>query len=316
MVLMYKFNYDFLSAVAGPFLVHPVLGYHMATQVRVMDPYRGTNFSLPRIFECYFAWWFVVADLSVLPIWRVVTTITRYIMVEGISKSLKAIKELFGLLVEIYEQTYTYPTKYLTKRGVVLELIHLIYTLVWILWPQAFIWGYLSVGADWSLIFKVRILWDNPIVSAAKQMVFKASDSTLGAVWRWIVSELVAAFNFFLQNALVRGILSGFEFIQNIWVLGGIIRMMIWCVKKVFGLVSWPIFSIFGLRFLYSVTSNYISNLAQSQGQQDLGTGGSLLPKILFSLFILSTKIGWAVKILKNKDNVNINTNAQRARRN
>ena len=133
-----------------------------------MDPYRGTNFSLPRILECYFAWWYVVADISILPIFRLVRIVVRYIMVEGISKSLKAIKELFGILVETYEQTYSYPTKYLTKKGVVLELIHLVYTLVWILWPLAFIWGYVSVGADWKMIFKIRLLWDNPIVDGAK----------------------------------------------------------------------------------------------------------------------------------------------------
>lgn len=307
MMLMYTFNYDFLSAIAGPFLCHPVLAYHLATQIRVMDPYRGTNFSLPRIFECYFAWLFVVADITFLPVWRLFSTVIRYIMVEGISKSLKAIKDLFGIIVEIYEQTYTYPTKYLTKRGVILELIHLIYTLVWILWPQAFIWGYLSIGADLSLIFKLRVIWDNSAVDMVKKLVYKASDSTFGAVWRWFASEIVAAYNFFLQNALIKGIISGLDFIQNIWVLGGIIRLAIWLTKKLFGLVAWPIFSIFGLRFLYNILSSYIANLTSTQGQQDAGTGGSLLPKILLSIFILSTKIGWAVKILKNKDNVFVN---------
>ena len=137
-------------------------------------------------------------------------------------------------------------------------------------------------------------------------MVYKASDSTFGAAWRWIVGEVFAAYNFFLQNALVRGIFSGIEFVQNIWVLGSILRLFIWCFKKIFALASWPIVSLFGARFLFRVLSTYISNLELNQGQ-DQGTGGSLLPKILFSLFILSTKIGWAMKILKNRDNFDVN---------
>jgi hypothetical protein len=47
---MYKFDYDILSAIAGPLLVHPILGYHMLREVRYVEPYRGSGFDLERIF--------------------------------------------------------------------------------------------------------------------------------------------------------------------------------------------------------------------------------------------------------------------------
>jgi hypothetical protein len=134
-VLMYKFHYDILSALAGPFLLNPIIGYHMIKEVRYVDPYRGCNFDLERIFRCYGAWWYCVFDWSLLPVFRGIKNVVSFIVTQGIKKSLQGIKLLVELILNKYEQTLALPTKMLVKKGVILELLHLVYTLVWIMWP-------------------------------------------------------------------------------------------------------------------------------------------------------------------------------------
>ena len=148
MVLIYKFNFDVLSAIAGPFLLHPFIGYHLINEVRIMDPYRGADFNIDNILRCYVLWIGCVADYSFLPFVRGIKKVFTYIFKYGIIGSVKGIFDCFKIIVETYELTLVYPTKLLVKKGIFLELLHLIYTMIWILWPQAFIWGYVSLGIN------------------------------------------------------------------------------------------------------------------------------------------------------------------------
>lgn len=207
MLLIYTFNYDFLSALAGPFLLHPMIGFHLVKEVRITTPYLGTNFSLFRIFNCYGAWLWCAADWSILPILRAIRTVFTYIFKHGIHKTIRGIKKTILYFIEMYELTLVWPTILLVKRGVILEFVHLIYTLVWILWPLAFIWGYVSLGANFSLVFGMSKLWNNVAVDKVRELSYSLVGSRISAVWAFIAKETLDAYKFFIGNFIVVKIL-------------------------------------------------------------------------------------------------------------
>ena len=83
---------------------------------------------------------------------------------------------------------------------------------------------------------------------------------------------------------------------------------MIWLVGKVFGWTLALLLSGFGLRIVLGWVLGYLFTASETLLAKDGGsTQGSILPKILLSVFILSSKIGWAVKIMYKNDKKVIN---------
>ena len=303
-LLMYTFDYDLLSAIAGPFLIHPMLAYHLIREVRITDPYRGTNFDLGRIMKCYGAWLYCFGNWTILPILRAIRAVFKFIVQNGIVKSIKAIKKGMFLALKTYEMTLVFPTILLVKKGVILELVHLIYTLVWIMWPLAFIWGYLSMGENFTLLTSFsyfKILYNNPVVDLIKGKFYQFIGKWIILVYDFILKEVAAAYSFLVGNFLVTKIFALFSFIKRIWVIGHIIRLILWIVGKLFSSLWRMVIGFFGLRMLFA----FIFRSLMSNGEEGKDgipeTGGSLLPKVTLSVIILAFKITRAMKIIKSR---------------
>jgi hypothetical protein len=118
--------------------------------------------------------------------------------------------------------------------------------------------------------------------------------------WSFVVREILEAYKFIVGNYLVVKIFQLFAFIKRIWVIGHLIRLVIWSVKSISSSLFSMAMSLLGVKYLFKVMYNILFLTEQEQKMEE--TGGSLLPKITLSILIVGFKIRRAMKIIKKKN--------------
>ena len=285
--LLMALGFDFITAMLGPFCLHILIGFHIVREVRNNPVLHKEDLDLRKIMLSYKGFLKSIASFTITPVIRFM-----YNLVTGFFFRTMIPKIGRGLvnLLKIYEATLVVPTQAMISKGTLLEVLHLVVVLVWVLWPQAFIWGYFKVNIElpkelanyafgvalgkslaiWQLICNLG--WLVALVAKAKWAVFW--------VYRYAGIKWTAGF-----------LVNFYSFSKRIWVLGWLIRLFEWIsLSLVVGNLRW----LTGLIWV-----NLSLVMMEVAGVEREGTGGSFWPKLMLSLILLALKIIRAITIIK-----------------
>lgn len=288
---------DLITAIIGPFCLNILLGFHLMMEVKYNPKLNKEDLDPRTIAKCFGNFFYSIYRVTAYPVFRFFYLLITKFFAKQLIPTLKNI--ILGTL-EIYESTLKLPTQVLLGKGTVGELLHLIVVLVWVLWPQAFIWGYLSFE-------KLSFL---PVMRSTAGVVisffwkaleilnyggwFTKSISRTTGFFGWIWSY-IAAFPGF------RWIYYGYQFLKKIWGLGFFFRSIESLLFGTVGLFRSVLVLIWFVLFSYVFDKVVIGILLEKEE-----TGGSMIPKVMLSLFVLGFKILRAMKVIKDVQKGNI----------
>jgi hypothetical protein len=220
-----------------------------------------------------------VSDVTAVPLFKFFYNLfTGFFIKTVIPETLR----ILTFFLEIYELSLKIPTKKLLNNGVVMELMHLVVVLVWVLYPQAIIWGYINP----EKYLPVHIFYSAVallVTSAITISGFLNYYNWIGKIFNF--SKI--AVNWILASRASFWVIRFYGFVKRIWFLGLFVKMAEWAILAI--LNNFWVF--------YGFLVNFVSG---SEGVSEDGEKKSIAPKVLLSLVLIGFKIIRAIKVIKD----------------
>lgn len=282
---------DLITAIIGPFCINLLIGFHLIKEVRINPNLEKEPLDPRTIGKCFGNFFYMIYRVTAYPVFRFIYLLLTKFLAKQLIPTIKHI--LKGTL-EIYEGALRIPTEILLGKGTFFEILHLIVALTWVLWPQAFIWGFLSFETlQFLQVFRSTF---GVLITGVKQGLDILNYS--GWFSRMIsygFSKVIWIWGYIEAFIVFKWIGIAYSFVKKIWVLGWFIRAIETLIFGTFGFGRGIIMLIIQVIFSYGYEKFILGILLEKEE-----TGGSMVPKVLLSLFILGFKILRAMSVIKD----------------